>query len=56
MSNMLKKMKKNVNNEFVTFICPKCKIKEDIPFSIVNMLDKSDDGDDAYPPRFDCQY
>ena len=56
MSNMLKKMKKNVNKEFVTFICPKCKTKEDIPFSIVDMLDKSDDGDDSYPPRFDCLY
>ncbi len=37
------------------YVCPKCKTKEDIPFSLVNMLDKCDDGDDSYPPRFDCQ-
>lgn len=55
MSNMLKKMRKNLNKEFVTFICPKCKTKENIPFSIVDMLDKNDNGDDTYPPRFDCQ-
>ena len=55
MSNMLKKMRKNLNKEFFTFIYPKCKTKEDIPFSLVNMLDKCDDRDDSYPPRFDCQ-
>ena len=51
----LRKIKKNINKEFVTFICPKCKTKENIPFSIVDMCDRNDDGDDSYPPRFSCQ-
>ena len=54
MGSMLKKIKKNIKTDYVTFICPKCKTKEDIPFDVVDMLDKCDGGDPKYPPRFDC--
>lgn len=52
---MLKKIKKNINKDYVTFICPKCGTKEGIPFSIVDMLDRSDNGNPNYPPRFNCE-
>ena len=40
-------MLKNVKNDYVIFICHKCKTKEYIP-----MKEKCDDG--KYPPKFDC--
>lgn len=44
------------NSNYITFICPICKYKEDIPFYIVDMMDKADKGNDDYPPRFKCQH
>ena len=56
MSNSFaRKIKRNQNKVFVTFICPKCKIKENVPFQVVDMLDRTDNGDDRYPPRFNCE-
>ena len=55
MSNMLKKIKKNIKPNSVEFICPKCKTRESIPFYIVDMMDRQDNGDPNYPPRFSCQ-
>lgn len=55
MSNMLKQIQKNKSKEFVEFICPKCKTKENIPFNIVDMMDRNDGGDPSYPPRFSCE-
>ena len=52
---MLRKIKKNIKPNSVEFICPKCKTKEFIPFYIVDMMDKQDNGDCNYPPRFSCQ-
>lgn len=52
---MEEKMKKN--GKFIEYICPKCKIKENIPTEVVEMLDKADSFgvDTNYPPRFKCQ-
>lgn len=55
MGSINKKIKNNINNNFVTFICPKCKVKENIPFYIVDMMDKHDNGNQNCPPRFGCQ-
>ena len=45
---------KNPNN--IEFICPKCGCKENIPKSIVEFLDASDQCSDTHvPPRFDCK-
>ena len=44
MGSINKKIKNNINNNFVTFICPKCKVKENIPFYVVDMMDKYDNG------------
>ena len=52
---MIRKFKNNMDDKFIIFICPKCKCKEKIPFYIVDMLDRNDNGDSKYPPRFDCQ-
>ena len=52
---MFKKMRKNLNKEFISFICPKCNTKEDISLSIVDMLDKCDNENNTYLPKFDCQ-
>lgn len=48
-------MKKN--GKFIEYICPKCKIKENIPTEVVEMLDEADSFgvDINYPPRFECQ-
>ena len=56
MSSLVSKIKKNKNNDYITFICPICKTKEQIPFYIVDMMDKADNGNDTYPPRFNCQH
>ena len=57
MSNLSRKVSKNkFNNDVVKFICPVCKKTEDVPFYIVYALDKMDQGNDDYPPRFDCQH
>lgn len=55
MSNMLKKIKKNIKPDYVEFICPICKTREKIPFYIVDELDRNDKGNQDYPPRFDCE-
>lgn len=51
-------MKKIKNKKEIEFICPKCKTKEKIPTSIVEMLDASDQigVDTSIPPKFDCQF
>lgn len=54
-NNLARKIKRNQNKDFITFICPKCKTKENIPFNIVDMLDRSDNVNDSYPPRFSCE-
>ena len=41
---------------YVEFICSKCKIREYIPFDIVDMMDKCDEGNPACPPRFRCEH
>lgn len=56
MSNMIKKIKKNIHPTYIEFICPKCKIKEQIPFEVVDMMDRYDNGDPSYPPRFNCEH
>ncbi|MEG2251334.1 MAG: hypothetical protein RSB76_01320 [Clostridia bacterium] len=43
------------NGETVKFICGKCKCEEEIPKSIVDMLDIQDCGNTDYPPRFTCE-
>lgn len=43
------------NDETVKFICQNCKCEEEIPKSIVNMLDMQDSGNLDYPPRFTCE-
>lgn len=40
---------------FVTYKCPKCNFKEDIPKEVVDYFDLTDLGDPTVPPRFDCQ-
>ncbi len=55
MSNMVKKIKKNIHPKYIEFICPMCKTKEQIPFDIVDMMDRHDNGDSSYPPRFSCE-
>ena len=40
---------------FVTYKCPKCNFKEDIPKEVVDYFDLTDLGDPSVPPRFDCQ-
>ena len=42
-------------DEAVPFICKGCKCEEEIPKSIVNMLDREDRGDPTCPPRFTCK-
>ena len=39
----------------VKFKCRKCKIEEDIPQEIVNIMEESDNGDLSIPPRFKCE-
>ncbi len=47
---------KSKNGKFITYICPKCKTKENIPTDIVEDFDRMDSlgVDTSYPPRFDC--
>ena len=40
---------------FVTYKCPKCNFKEDIPKEVVDYFDLTDLGDPTVPPRFDRQ-
>lgn len=40
---------------FITYKCPKCNFKEDIPKEVVDYFDIMDAGDPTVPPRFDCQ-
>lgn len=41
--------------EMVRFICTFCAAEEDIPKSVVDHMDKTDQrGDLSYPPRFIC--
>ena len=40
---------------FVTYKCPKCNFKEDIPKEVDDYFDLTDLGDPTVPPRFDCQ-
>ena len=43
-------------NEYTTFICESCGVKEDIPTLIVIEMDFHDEGGDLrYPPRFSCE-
>ena len=42
------------NKKKITFICPNCKTKEDFDYSFVDNIDRHDNGDDRYPPRFSC--
>ena len=44
-----------LEEQFIEFICPKCKTKENIPADIVMTFDSLDGGDPSYPPRFDCE-
>lgn len=39
----------------ITFKCPKCDYKEDIPKEVVDYFDIMDGGDPLVPPRFDFQ-
>ena len=42
--------------ETVEFICTFCAARENIPRSVVEHMDTTDDrGDLSYPPRFTCQ-
>jgi hypothetical protein len=41
--------------DMVRFICTFCAAQEDIPKSVVDHMDKTDQrGDMSYPPRFNC--
>lgn len=42
-------------NKPITFLCPNCKVKEDIPKEVVDTFDTLDDGDLSVPPRFKCE-
>ena len=39
----------------VRFRCLKCKVEEDVPENIVEMMDNFDGGDLSVPPRFNCE-
>ena len=39
----------------VKFRCLKCKVEEDVPENIVEMMDNFDGGDLSVPPRFNCE-
>ena len=39
----------------IKFRCLKCKVEEDVPENIVEMLDNFDGGDLSVPPRFTCE-
>lgn len=42
-------------NRLITFLCPNCKVREDIPKDVVDTFDVVDDGDLSMPPRFRCE-
>ena len=47
--------KSDKSQEMVRFICTFCGAQEDIPKSVVDHMDATDDrGDMSYPPRFTC--
>lgn len=50
-----KKLKEQEEKKTVRFRCSECKVEEDIPRDVVEMLDMQDGGDLIVPPRFDCQ-
>jgi transcription initiation factor IIE alpha subunit len=51
----MKKNKKQIESSTVTYICPSCKTKEEIPRDVVNYFDIMDGGNPLYPPKFDCE-
>ena len=43
------------HQETVRFICTFCGAQEDIPKSVIDQMDQTDNkGDMSYPPRFTC--
>lgn len=40
----------------VTYLCPECKGTEEIPLAVVLQFDLLDEGDPAFPPRFQCPF
>jgi predicted RNA-binding Zn-ribbon protein involved in translation (DUF1610 family) len=44
-----------VRNGQVSYVCPQCEIKEDIPADVVNLFDIIDPGDPSVSPRFRCE-
>lgn len=46
----------NRQRKNVTYWCPACSGRENIPLSVVLDFDADDAGDPSYPPRFYCQH